>query len=52
MPRLVKPLAPLLFWMTAGYIGYHRKRLVGKSNPISENVRAHLRVFFSDAVLA
>lgn len=52
MPRTVKPLVPLISWMTAGYIGYHRKRLVGKSSPISENVRAHLRGFFSDAMLA
>ena len=51
MPRMVKPLVPLISWITAGYIGYHRKRLLGESNPIPENARAHLRGYFSDAVL-
>jgi len=51
MPRLVKPLVPLICWMTAGYIGYHRKRLMSESSPIGEDVQAQLRGFFSDAVL-
>ncbi len=52
MPRLVRPLVPLISWMTARYIGYHRKRLLGDSCAISEHVQAHLRGYFPDAVLA
>jgi hypothetical protein len=52
IPRLVKPLVPLISWMTARYIAYHRKRLVRGSATIHGDTQAKLRGFFPDIVLA
>jgi hypothetical protein len=51
-PRLVRPLAPVISWMTARYIAYHRKRLVRGSTTIPGETQDQLRGFFPDAVLA
>lgn len=52
IPRLVKPLVPLISRLTASYIAYHRKRLVRDSATISRATQTRLRGFFPDAVLA
>jgi len=48
---VIKPLIPLLSYMTARYIGYHRKRLFPESNSIPADTQAQLRGFFPGSVL-
>lgn len=51
-PRIVKPVVPLISWLTARYIAHHRNRLVGGSKIISKEIQAQLGGFFPEAVLA
>jgi len=52
IPRLLKPLVPFLSWMAARYIAHHRRRLMALGTPISTDLAASLRGFFSEQVLA
>ncbi len=52
IPRLMRPLVPMVSWMTARYIDYHRRRLAPKAASIPQEVRASLQNHFSPAVLA
>ena len=49
--RLVRPLLPMVSWMTARYIAYHRRRLAPKATSIPQEVRTFLQDYFSPAVL-
>ena len=51
IPRLIKPLVPLLSWMAARYICHHRQRLISRAVPISDDLVTPLRGFFRDEVL-
>jgi hypothetical protein len=51
IPGLVKPLVPLVSWMTARYISYHRRRLVKCSSVLSSDLQARLQDFFPRVVL-
>jgi hypothetical protein len=52
IPRLIKPLAPLISWMTARYIAYHRRRLNPRAAAMPKDLQASMRAFFSASVLA
>lgn len=52
IPRLIRPLVPLISWLTARYIAYHRRRLLAQSMAIPDQTIAPLRAFFPASVLA
>ena len=52
IPRLIKPLVPLISWMTARYIAYHRRRLAPKAVSIPRELLASLDGYFPPNVLA
>jgi hypothetical protein len=52
IPRLIKPLAPLISWMAARYIAHHRRRLLLRSMAIPDPMIAPMRAFFPASVLA
>ena len=52
IPRLIKPLIPLISWLTARYIAYHRRRLLPQSIAIPDPMIASMRAFFPASVLA
>lgn len=52
IPRLVRPLVPLISWMTARYIGYHRRRLGGQGTSIPGELLTSFQKYFPHAVLS
>ncbi|HZS96327.1 MAG TPA: hypothetical protein VFA40_06090 [Terriglobales bacterium] len=52
IPRLIRPLVPLISWLTARYIAYHRRRLLPQSMAIPDRMIARMRAFFPASVLA
>ena len=52
IPHLIKPLVPLISWMTARYIAHHRGRLLGQSMAIPDHMIAPMRAFFPESILA
>ena len=52
IPRLIRPLVPLLSWLTTRYVARHRRRLLGRSMAIPEPLVALMRAYFPASVLA
>lgn len=52
IPRLVQPLVPLISWMTARYIAYHRRRLGTLGTSIPGELLTSFHQYFPPAVLA
>ena len=52
IPRLIRPLVPLISWLTARYIAYHRRRLIPRSMAIPDPMIASMQAFFPASVLA
>jgi hypothetical protein len=52
IPRLIRPLVPLISWLTARYIAYHRRRLLPQSIAIPDRMITPMRAFFPASVLA
>jgi len=52
IPRLIRPLVPLISWLTARYIAYHRRRLLPQSTAIPDRMITPMRAFFPASVLA
>jgi hypothetical protein len=51
-PRLVRSLLPMLSWMTARYIAYHRNRLWPLARTLDERIQMQLSSFFPQAALS
>jgi hypothetical protein len=51
IPRLIRPIVPLISWMTARYITYHRGRLIPRATPIPKDLLASMTEFFPASVL-
>ncbi len=52
IPRLARPLVPLISWMTARYIAHHRRRLGAQGTSIPGELLTSLQQYFPPAVLA
>jgi hypothetical protein len=52
IPRLIRSLVPLISWMTARYIAYHRRRLGPQATAIPGEMLTSLHQYFPPAVLA
>jgi hypothetical protein len=52
IPRLMRPLVPMLSWMTARYIAYHRRRLGAQGTSIPGELLTSFHQYFPPAVLA
>jgi hypothetical protein len=51
IPSLIRPLVPMISWMTARYIAHHRRRLAPKATFIPQEARASLQDYFSPTAL-
>jgi len=51
IPRLIGPILPLISWMTARYIAYHRRRLIPHATAIPKDMLASMTAFFPASVL-
>jgi hypothetical protein len=51
-PRLIRSLLPMLSWMTARYIAYHRNRLWPLARTLDDRIQMQLSSFFPQAALA
>jgi hypothetical protein len=51
IPRLIRPLVPVISWMTARYIAYHRRRLEPQATSIPGELLTSLHQYFPPAVL-
>jgi len=51
-PRLVQPIVPLVSWLTARYIAYHRRRLIPQAEAIPQDMLEPMAAFFPASVLA
>jgi hypothetical protein len=52
IPRPIRPLVPLISWLAARYISYHRQRLLPKAEAIPNAMLASMRAFFPSSALA
>lgn len=50
--RWIQPIVPVVSWMTARYIGYHRRRLIPQAEAIPADILAPMAAFFPASVLA
>lgn len=51
-PGFVRPLVPLLSWLTARYIAKQRRRVLPRAEPIAPRFCSEFRTFFPPEILA